>query len=377
MVVFAVSFYIVSSIVMVMVNKAVLNSVPLPITFLWLQLLVAVVLIRVSALLGWVRLPLASWKACRETLPLIVVNVVGLTLNTLCLEHVEASFFQIARSMVLPFTVLLSRYFLRDRISPAILLSCGTVLAGFLIGSLFDSGAGGGRITSSTTAPLGVLLGVASSLSTAVHAVVIKKSLFAVKGSVMDLVYYNNLLSAALLLPVLAACGELAQVRELALAAIAGAAETADRAALRQQLAALLVGGLVTGFFGFLINIAGFLQIKVTSPVTHMISSAFRGVLQTGVAVWVFNDFVSTPRALSIALTLSGSAAYAWVRSSEARAAGEMDAVAPAAPPPQTGAAAKTEQQRRRFGFGGGGGGGGGGSWGRVPADRDVEKGAG
>jgi hypothetical protein len=32
-------------------------------------------------------------------------------------------------------------------------------------------------------------------------------------------------------------------------------------------------GSLVTGFFGFLLCIAGLLSIKVTSPVTHMFSS--------------------------------------------------------------------------------------------------------
>jgi hypothetical protein len=32
-------------------------------------------------------------------------------------------------------------------------------------------------------------------------------------------------------------------------------------------------GSLVTGFFGFLLCVAGLLSIKVTSPVTHMFSS--------------------------------------------------------------------------------------------------------
>lgn len=34
-----------------------------------------------------------------------------------------------------------------------------------------------------------------------------------------------------------------------------------------------LWGTLVTGFFGFLLCIAGLLSIKVTSPITHMFSS--------------------------------------------------------------------------------------------------------
>lgn len=46
--------------------------------------------------------------------------------------------------------------------------------------------------------------------------------------------------------------------------------------------------------FGFLIGIAGFLSIKVTSPVSHMISAAVRGVLQTFLGIWIFGDVVSS-----------------------------------------------------------------------------------
>ncbi|KAJ3329595.1 hypothetical protein HDU76_007577 [Blyttiomyces sp. JEL0837] len=92
---FAVTFYIVTSIVMVLVNKAVLSSSGLPITFLWIQLIVAVFLLRVLAAAGMVRLPLVDVKTCKSMLPLISINVLGLTLNTLCLQYVDASFYQV------------------------------------------------------------------------------------------------------------------------------------------------------------------------------------------------------------------------------------------------------------------------------------------
>ncbi len=44
------------------------------------------------------------------------------------------------------------------------------------------------------------------------------------------------------------------------------------------------------GVFGFLIGLAGLLSVKVTSPVSHMVSSAARGVLQTLVSVWFLGD---------------------------------------------------------------------------------------
>lgn len=42
-----------------------------------------------------------------------------------------------------------------------------------------------------------------------------------------------------------------------------------------------------------MICIAGFLSIKVTSPVTHMVSSAARGVVQTLLSVWFFGDIIT------------------------------------------------------------------------------------
>ena len=56
----------------------------------------------------------------------------------------------------------------------------------------------------------------------------------------------------------------------------------------------------------------------MTSPVTHMVSSAVRGVLQTFVAMAIFDELVSSQRWLGIALTISGSIFYTWVRHQEA-----------------------------------------------------------
>ena len=55
---------------------------------------------------------------------------------------------------------------------------------------------------------LGVGFGVASSAITAIHSVVIKKSLDVVKGSAMNLSWYTNLLSAMLMIPLIILAGE-------------------------------------------------------------------------------------------------------------------------------------------------------------------------
>lgn len=115
------------------------------------------------------------------------------------LKYVDASFYQVARGLVLPFTVATSFYFLGSRPSLRIILACAVVTAGFFVGVFLDG---------ANVSLLGVFFGVASSASTAMHAVVIKNSLKTVNNSALDLSYYTNAVSAVLLIPVFILAGE-------------------------------------------------------------------------------------------------------------------------------------------------------------------------
>ena len=214
--------------------------------------------------------------------------------------------------MVLPLTVVFTWTILKKPSSGRIIISCGVVCAGFLTGTL-DRGPGAVSLS-------GVFWGLASSVTTAFHSIVIKSSLDVVKGSTMDLVWYNNVLSAVGLIPIVIIGGEVSTIYGLVADAAAGSwgigglgdadgdtvgiDYSVQESIGTQGLKVLLWGGFITGIFGFLINIAGFLQIKVTSPVTHMISSAVRGVLQTVLAVIIFQDIVTSARLSGILLIL-------------------------------------------------------------------------
>lgn len=80
-----------------------------------------------------------------------------------------------------------------------VFMACSVVTLGFFVGVFLD-----GTPVSST----GIFFGVASSMVTALHSVVIKKSLEVVKGSALHLSWYTNLLSAMILLPLLILLGE-------------------------------------------------------------------------------------------------------------------------------------------------------------------------
>lgn len=91
-------------------NKAVLNKTPdLPLLFLLVQLLIAVVLLHVTALLSpKIEIPTIDRNVAIKLLPVVSVNIIGLVFNTLCLRGVEASFFQVS---VHPYSVICNPYF--------------------------------------------------------------------------------------------------------------------------------------------------------------------------------------------------------------------------------------------------------------------------
>ncbi|EJU01427.1 hypothetical protein DACRYDRAFT_95062 [Dacryopinax primogenitus] len=317
-----VTFYLVAAIAMVLANKWVLDKTTLPLFFLFVQLVIAVLLLLLAHLVGFLRLPAhLDIGVCRGLAPLVAINVLGLTFNNYTLKYVDASFYQVARGLVLPLTVGISFVVLHSRPSLRVLSACGIVTAGFFVGLLLDRTYSTSPASHATRYTfLGPLFGILSSCTTALHAVVIKRSLEVVHGSALELAWYSNLLSAFGLIPLVLVAGEGPGVIEL----LSGTAPVVGINTGVSALKTFVWGSLITGVIGFLICLAGFLSIKVTSPVTHMISSAVRGVLQSLLSVWFFGDIITTGRASGIGLILAGSIWYTWVRNVETQQAQEQ-----------------------------------------------------
>lgn len=214
-------------------------------------------------------------------------------------------------------TVVLQSMMTGEKPTLGTIASCGLVTWGFTYAFLpapFLTSTSGlspseAEVLSSTTvvntgeAPmLGMIFGVMSAAMVAIHAVLIKSALKSVDGKTLDLAYWQNALSAIALLPGIAVSGELGGLLKM----IQGE---------EGHLGAFAFGSLITvglsigpengilpllrladdsqGIVGFLICVAGLLSIKVTSPVTHMFSSAVRSVLQTMLGVWLFKDILN------------------------------------------------------------------------------------
>jgi GDP-fucose transporter C1 len=297
-----VSFYMFAALVMVFVNKTVLNSTPdTPLLFLFLQLIIAVVFLHISALFSSkVEIPHWDLYTAKKLLPVVTINIVGLVFNTLCLREVEATFFQIARGLVLPLTIAVTSVTTHSHPSVRVIIAAGIVALGFFVGV-----APTGNIpVAAIPSPISLFYGVFSSFAIAIHTVLIKSSLPYCNNSTIQLAYWTNAGSAVLVAPFVLLLGEPVRILELS-------------ASPDWNMKVFVWGTLVTGFFGFLLCVAGLLSIKVTSPITHMFSSAARSVIQTLLGVWLFQDILTVNRVLSIMTILSGTMFYTWIKTTE------------------------------------------------------------
>lgn len=242
-------------------NKAVLNAAPdLPLLYLCIQLIIAVFLLHGASLITTkVQIPRLDAHTARKLTPVVSVNIVGLVFNTLCLRGVEASFFQIARGMVLPLTIVVSCIHTHARPSGRVFIAAGIVTLGFLTGISPNKDLPASASPSITS----LIYGLLSSLFIAVHAVLIKSSLPYCNNSTIELAYWTNLGSAIMVAPFILLNGELGTFMSLS-----RSAEWDGRT--------FAYGTLTTGVFGFLLCVAGLLSIKITSPITHMFSSVSR-----------------------------------------------------------------------------------------------------
>ena len=195
------------------------------------------ILFVIAIVVGFFKVPLKlDTRKCKGVLPMVFINVVGLrrvlvpyllilnalkwflffySSNNYCLKYVDASFYQVARGLVLPLTVFFSVLFLRNaRPSIRILVACGVVTVGFFVGVFLD-GSHNSRADGKGPSLLGIFFGILSSMTTAAHAVVIKKSLEVVNGDAIELSWYSNILSLVLLLPLIVLAGEVPDILTL------------------------------------------------------------------------------------------------------------------------------------------------------------------
>ncbi|ELT98471.1 hypothetical protein CAPTEDRAFT_124859 [Capitella teleta] len=219
-----------------------------------------------------------------------------LSFNNLCLRHVAISFYQVARSLTLIFTVVFSVTLLKKSVSRRVLACCLTVACGFFLGIDQESLMG-------TLSVKGVAFGITSSLFVALNGIFTKKALDVVEGDTLSLTLYSNLNACVLFLPIVILTGQLSTL-------------FSGSQLLDTYFWTFL---LCTGALSFCIAWVSAMQIHLTSPVTHHISSNTKAILQTLIAVIYYSESKRPLWWVSVMLVVGGALSYAIVRVHEER----------------------------------------------------------
>lgn len=294
----AVTFHISIALIVTLVNKACLNVAPLPCALLFIQSLTSVSLLTLGDKLGICTVRNLSNDQWRRIALYLLARASSQVLKLYCLRYVDAAFYQVVRGLLIPFTALLSFLLLVGwRISRLALCGCAVIVLGFL------TGIEGETVTS--TPSIGLALGVLSSLATAAESVFVKRVLNRTDMGLLD----TACAAATINMPLSAALSLMSREGDTLRLMVFSEAVT-----LRKVATAYFGSSLVT----FVLALATLLQISITSPLTHMISTAFRGVLQAGVAVAVFRtEHLGMSRTTSLGIIVAGTALYSYGKDRE------------------------------------------------------------
>jgi len=301
-----ITFYFIISLSMVFLNKVVMDNLqfPFPLLLTWLQFVVAIICIVVFGYLGKVGVSVFSiippWEfdmeIAKKVLPLTIVYLCMVVFNNLCLRYVQVSFYQVARSLTVLWTALFQRLFLGKSVSYIRVAAVCVVFSGFVVGSkgetMFDWG--------------GLIFGVVASMFVALYGIFVKRVLPAVDNNEWRLLIYNTVMATVMLLPVVIVTGETEPLDP-----------RYNSVAMSKDIwLAILLSGLA----GFLINIAIFMQIKYTSPLTNAISGTVKAAVQTLLGVLLFGNLISLMNFFGIIMVIAGSFWYGQLSFAEMKA---------------------------------------------------------
>lgn len=146
-----------------------------------------------------------STHIARKTLPLTLVFVSMIVFNNLCLKYVQVAFYFVSRSLTTVFNVIFVFLILHQRTSLNVILSCLTMIAGFLLG--VDQENRDQTADQNHLNYFGIFFGLLSSIFVSLNAIYAKKVLANMDNNVWLLNLYNNLNSIFIFVPLILLSG--------------------------------------------------------------------------------------------------------------------------------------------------------------------------
>lgn len=258
-----------------------------------------------------------SIRIYRQLFVLSSMFVGMVALNNLTLKYLAVSFYLVGRCLTTVFNVIFSRIILNQTTSTSCKIACGIIVFGFLLGIQQENAIGGLTL-------IGLACGVGSSLCGSLFSIFTKKHMPLVDDSPFQLTYFNNVNASIMFLPLMVLVGEIPKLKTLLVKTIhvegmsrVGPQVSSNSSAFVPSFTQFTMSLMISGILGFSISFVSANQIKVTSPLTHIISGTSKAYLQTVIAVAVWKERRTFLWWMSTLAVLGGSGLYAYYRSQE------------------------------------------------------------
>eukprot|EP01055_Gregarina_sp_Pseudo9_P000292 Gregarina_sp_Pseudo_9__291@NODE_1188_length_1800_cov_62_628620_g1114_i0_p1_GENE_NODE_1188_length_1800_cov_62_628620_g1114_i0NODE_1188_length_1800_cov_62_628620_g1114_i0_p1_ORF_typecomplete_len458_score103_34TPT/PF03151_16/5_7e59UAA/PF08449_11/19UAA/PF08449_11/1e18EamA/PF00892_20/0_00044EamA/PF00892_20/3_8e10PUNUT/PF16913_5/3_4e10SLC35F/PF06027_12/1_9e03SLC35F/PF06027_12/5_5e10Nuc_sug_transp/PF04142_15/90Nuc_sug_transp/PF04142_15/1_3e05Nuc_sug_transp/PF04142_15/0_013CRTlike/PF08627_10/0_00099CRTl len=243
-----------------------------------------------------------NMATCWKVVPLSVSFVLTIGLANICLQKTLISTYQVARSLTLLFVIVLSYLLLKEKQNAPVLIACGLMVIGFVIGSLDPE----------TLSLGGLIAGGFSSFFQSLYNVLIKKTMPVVHGDAQLLLYYNVLMSSVLFIPMALLSEDLNSWR------------TAFGQVPDTNMLVVWGGMALSGLLGTTLNMTQYLVVKVTSPLTFNIVGFSKSLVQSLGGIVFFGDKVSIESASGLILCMLGSGLYAKAKNDATKKAKKL-----------------------------------------------------
>lgn len=301
--IFAVTFYMSISIILVFLNRLVMSESKEKAGALftsWYQFIVTYIIIIIISTFCQ-NVPILNifppirydFQTFVKVLPVCVTYLLQIGLNNKCLQFVSVSGYQVVRSLTILFNILLTYFILNQTTSLKAVLCCIGVIIGFFFGVEGEIGL----------TWKGCFYGVATSLFVALYSIVVKKTLKSLDNNEYVLIEYNTPIAIIAFIPLIYFNGEFEVLT-------------------RKLSANFWIMQTLAGVVGFLINIAIFININVTSPLTHNLAGTVKACIQTILAFYIFpsSEKMTIKKFIGTVMIIAFSGLYSVVRTLEMKA---------------------------------------------------------
>jgi GDP-mannose transporter len=284
--------YTICSVGMVLANKAISASldedvrklVP-QLSVIAFQCLVAVVCVQFAKSWRYVEYPDFDWKIAKAWLPLNVLFIGMLCTGFLSLVHNNVPMVTVCKNLTNVVTIAGDAFFFGEKVTSLTVLSIFIMVLGAVLAGAHD-------LEFSVT---GYLYMGLNCFFTSGYVLYMRYASTTVKVPKFGMVFYNNLLSIALLLPLILLTNEVPQLFNP-----------------RIMTLSFILNNIMAGFLGFYLNFASLWCVSTTSATTYAIVGSVNKVPITILGFILFNTAMTSEGILFITLATIGGFLYAY-----------------------------------------------------------------